>query len=299
MIFKDGQDRLQAAGITTYVTQGQHERADPPWATIHPNVVHIGDGKTREMVCDGQKIKVRGYDHMSAGELQAQLEKDAKRCNYEVLILHQILKGAMNFEGAWDLCAEWVPEKVRLVLLGDYHTAGTYNRIFHYPGATHLRAIDEAPVKSFMLVKYQDGDFVVERAPLNTRKLLSFTIVDDESLENAIDVIKKVDHDADDEAIREPIVYARVASTIEGAVDTLKELCSRKNGFVLIPRSISEGTELVEDVEVPSGPVSLEACLASVVDPEQEPEFYNFVLKLLQAQDPAATLREWRANMGV
>jgi DNA repair exonuclease SbcCD nuclease subunit len=151
--FLAGLERLKQNNIRVYAVQGQHGRSDTPWTAIDPHVVHLAGQPVRDL----QIVCFTGLDQSTPVDLKRNLENLDPSVN--LLVLHQLCKGTVpDIEGqqTWDLDPEWVPEHVKLVLMGDYHImwtcTNTKDTQFIYPGSTAVQAIDESDQKYFLVL---------------------------------------------------------------------------------------------------------------------------------------------------
>ena len=117
-IFDTQMARLKAAGLPCYAIQGNHDKRSIPWYALNPHVRHIGDGQPVEI----NGVACRGLDyalHDTIRERLGNLGLDGELP--EVLFLHQAVRQALKFDGAWNCDLEWVPEGIPLVVMGDIH----------------------------------------------------------------------------------------------------------------------------------------------------------------------------------
>jgi len=333
--FQQGVDKIHAAGVAVLAIQGQHDRSNPPWTQIALHVQQIGDGKKRMIGAGmGTTIEITGYDCTSADILHSCLENDREHDNVpDVLVIHQLAKEAISFEGAWDFDQAWTDAS--LILAGDWHGAEQFGRVI-YSGATTMRKISERGEKSFVVVRPHmkeikpkvekkaaksklkkakktkkakppakkqameytwDGAFDVQRIPLVTRDVLEFTIMSDDDLSKATERLAKPLSKAP-EPINVPLVYARISRSVEGAITKLEEL-AKECGFFLRYDAISGDSEVVGQIELPEGEVTLETCLAQAVDPKMDEEFYGFALALLKSSNPKEVLDSTKARLSI
>ena len=138
--FEVGMDMLAKHGILVYFIQGNHDKSDPPWASaLSPLAKYIGNGEPFMVEIDGSPCVIRGYDNMPAAQLKEQMDelRDSPE-KPDIVLVHQLEKTFVPFEGSWDFDVEWVPEGVQLVLAGDYHDPVESGRLW-YTGSTYSR----------------------------------------------------------------------------------------------------------------------------------------------------------------
>ena len=328
--FQQGIEKLRDAGVSVVAIEGQHDRSSPPWTTVAPYVIWIGDGESRKVAIGDVTANVVGYDCTSANILHSCLENDHEKGNTpDILVIHQLCKEAIPFEGAWDFDQSW--SDAPLILAGDYHGAETFGRVV-YSGATTMRKINERGPKSFVVVRPRmkkvgkpapkkkakkkakktkkakskvdakikevwDGSFEIERIPLITRDVIELTIMTDDDFAAAIDRLAEplTDKPA---PIDKPVVYARISDLVDGVITRLEKL-AEEAGFFFKYDMVSGGTDIVTQIELPEGEVTLESCLATAVDPAEEEEFYGFALALLKSADPKEVLNATKERLGV
>lgn len=127
--------------------------AQTPLDGDRPHVVHLAGQPVRDL----QNVCFTGFDQSTPVDLKRNLENLDSSVN--LLVLHQLCKGTVpDIEGqqTWDLDPEWVPEHVKLVLMGDYHIMWTCTNTkgtqLIYPGSTAVQAIDESDQKYFLVL---------------------------------------------------------------------------------------------------------------------------------------------------
>ena len=301
--FIDGMTILAQAQVPVFAIQGQHEQADPPWACLSEHVQCIGDGQLVTIDDGGVAVTLRGFDN---GPIET-MQQATKKLDpvSDILVVHQLAKQLVPFEGAWNFDADWAPKGVKLSLGGDYHIRSNAGRM-HYPGSTHMRNISEigdhfilTVTPEFKTVQKGRGKkkteereltgFAVEPVKLKTRKVVQLCMSSPDARDQLLPVItpiKPVDGEAVDDTLP-PLVYLLYDPQVEDALSRVAAVC-KEQGYFLRTRTLSGGTEVVEGVPQ-LGSVTLEECLAGVVDRNKEPDFFNFVLSLLTS-DVRATL---------
>ncbi len=277
--FLRGLDFLKKAKIPVLAIQGQHGWAKLPWPSVDPYVTDLNQKKY--LVQDG--LTLFGLDHLPPQELKDALE--AVPADANILVLHQMVRGCVpDIEGRqnWDLDPEWVPDQIRLTLLGDYHEPWQHVRSnaseMYYPGSTQMQSIDEPAEKSFIRV---DEGFRVSRIPLKTRPFRSYTISSAEMLAEAVRSVSELEPDT--------LVLARYDASIPNVV---KELEKANDQIHLMPRIYvlpTQAGQIEVDLEK-LREISLRSCLDLAVKAEDDPELHSFLAGLLEAKDPKAYL---------
>lgn len=304
--------RLESNDIPVFAIQGQHEIADPPWACLHEYVQCIGDGEMFVIDDGGTKLSVRGYDNASADLMkQAMQEMDPAP---DILVIHQLVKQLVPFEGAWDFDLKWVPKETKLVLAGDYHIHANEGKLW-YPGSTHMRNISERGQhyylqiepelkattkgrgKSKKTVSAWSGKFEMGAPLITTRPVIECLINDETHTDAALAMVTDYEPDpAVVDADLQPIVYLQYNPQVEGALARVEAACKEK-GYHLRTKVTVGSAEVVEGVPQ-LGSVTLEECLARAVDREKEPEFFSFMLSLLTSEPrPALDAMKKQLNL--
>ena len=140
--------RLQQAGLPVYYLQGNHDQRPKPWLkAIHEHPQYVGDGRPFQL--DG--LTIRAFDYAQHDRIQATLANLQMETVPDILLLHQAVRQALNFQGAWNCDLDWVHPEVRLTIMGDIHTpwsGKTAGGRAHYTDALHPRADEEFGRKS-------------------------------------------------------------------------------------------------------------------------------------------------------
>lgn len=291
--------RLQAAGVKVGYIQGQHERNDEqPWASVYPYAVRLSDGNVHELE---PGVIVTGHDQAPPEVLKAWCQQIPKEAN--LVLVHQLARGTVpEIEGrqTWDFDPAWIPEHVRLVLMGDFHepwqttiTHPNTQRVteFIYSGSTCMQSVSEPPAKSFLIVGFKNGAFSLQRAPLNTRPFRGFAVLtpnpNDEDIASMIDDVKQMEAGS--------LVLVRFDPRAENIEQIFTE-AHRRLHFMFKPLAIVDEATGAVDISVLKE-VSLESCLSLVVDREKDAEFYSFLLALLQSKSPKETLETFKLRV--
>lgn len=284
--FLRGLEFLKKAGIPVLAIQGQHGWAKLPWPSVDPYVTDLN----QKLIELEPGVRVFGLDHRPPQELKEALEAVPKDAN--VLVLHQMVRGCVpDIEGRqnWDLDPEWIPEQVKLTLLGDFHQPWTKVRSnaseMLYSGSTQMQSVDEPAEKSFVRVH---SDLKWGRIPLATRPFRSYTISSTEMLAEAIASVKELEPDT--------LVLVRYDATVPNVV---KELEAANDQVHLMPRIYmlpAQNSAVEVDLEK-LREISLRSCLDLAVKREDDPELHSFVAGLLEAKDPKAFLEGMQTKM--
>ena len=293
-------DLLVSGGTEIHAIQGQHERSSPPWMSVHKSIKYFGDGRVVRIIDPGDvgTFTMQGFDCESAEGIKADMAL-VKKYAPDILVVHQLARQVLNIEGAWDFDEMWVPAEVKLILAGDYHEPVTSGRL-HYSGSTNMRNIDERTPRSFITV---GKNFKVTRHPLMQREVIEVLVLDEEQLKEAEAKIAEYKHGEREAVIDKPVVYARISADVPKVVERLTIACegdqAGKGHKFLKTKIVGGGTEVVEDIQLPEGEITLETCLDQAIDREQDQELHSFVLALLRSKDPKAVCEETRASLNI
>ena len=174
--FRRQVQRMVDAELKVYALQGnQDKRPQVPWyCAIHEKVVHIGDGR----LCRIGPFHTVGFDYSTRDVIEAKMATlDALDHPIDILFIHQAVRQAIPWEGAWNCDLDWVPPRVGLVLMGDIHKHFEHTirpgQKAYYTGASHMRSLPERGPKSAILLH---SDLTVTRVPLVARSLERFVI---------------------------------------------------------------------------------------------------------------------------
>ena len=257
--------------------QGQHCRTSPPW----PQLLMSGRSlhKQRFNLCGHPTA---GFDHLPADELQAELA--ALPDDVEILVLHQMCRQAISFD-SWDFDASWLKdrEKLKLVLMGDYHkvwnqkidSAGGPLELL-YPGSIAMQSQDEDPEKSFVWV---NDDLTWERVPLQTRPFRRLTLL----IEDDVKAAEKELAALQGNSVGGPLAFVEYQTGLSAVEERLVK--AFQGVLVLSARP----AELLRSGIKPDN-VTLAGCLGSVLKREEDPGLYEFLVELLGNAEPAAVL---------
>ncbi len=173
--FRREMDRCASQDIQVYCIQGNHDKRHVPWYTaVSPVPVHIGDGEMVDIV----GIDCCGFDYALKDEIESRLaELTSRPRKPRILFLHQAVRQALKFEGAWNCDLDWIPEGVELTIIGDIHremefTTRTGAKAY-YTGASHARDIGQLGAKSCLLVS---SDLSCSRLPIPYRHMRQFQV---------------------------------------------------------------------------------------------------------------------------
>jgi len=295
--FLRGAHTLRGAGIKIYAIQGQHGRAKLPWTSIDPtnSVINLDLVDEPHLIEEG--VFISGYDALPPDELEKRLKKHKKSNKANVMVLHQMAKGCLpEIEGKqmWDYDPAWVPDPIKLVLLGDYHdrwfTHTNKDQTLHiYNGSTYMRAINERPDKRFLRVDFDGANFKATSIELKTRPFTELFLEVEQNLKEVLRQISlqpakalvKVTYDPD---------IADVEAKCRAAV---------KDGPVhFYFKALSKTMVDPERFDVDKlREISMNGCLDVMVDRETDVEFHSFMVALLGNPDTQEVLDSTKARL--
>jgi len=298
--FRAAMDKLRNSAVDVYAIQGQHEKADPPWATALGAAKYVGAGVPFDIVVGNGKaasrVSIIGFDYTTADDLKAKMKSFKK---VDIVLIHQMAKQALDIDGAWNFDIDWLGKtKAKLVLAGDYHGHLNVGRLW-YPGATHFRKIDEISDKFFLRV-IPGKTFKVEPLRLWTRPVLQVRVINDEQLDEAITQIMDTSLEAESrpEEISRPLVVARYSSNVKSVVPRIEEACSKKEYLLRLKPLVGDKQDS-EHTELPQASATLHGCLDEIVNRDTDGELHSFVSSLIDAEDPRMVLEATKQHLGI
>jgi DNA repair exonuclease SbcCD nuclease subunit len=182
-------DYAKDNNVPVWTLQGNHDKASIPWSSVHPWPECIGDGTIRSY--KGHRIAAKDYALMDdIHEWLLSLE----RSKPDLVFMHQAAKQVLKFEGAWNCDLDFVPEAVKLVVMGDIHQELEMpikgGKAF-YTGAGHARDIGQVGPKSVLLV---NDDLSITRQTIKSRNISKVYVTKEEHIQACKDFIGKPDN---------------------------------------------------------------------------------------------------------
>ncbi len=282
--FRRSMQRVVDAGLHVYAIQGNHDkRPQVPWySAIHEAVVHIGDGVPRDI----GPLRVVGLDYSTRDVIEAKIATlDAIPGRLDVLFIHQAVRQALPWEGAWNCDLDWIPARVGVVLMGDIHQKFKHTirpgQDAYYTGASHMRSLPEAGPKSAMLLH---DDLSLTDIPLVTRSLQKFTISTPDELGPVVEWLREHSREP-----LPPVAWVYYAEAIGHAVLGLVAHCTE--GIVVAEPVDTKHPGAGRDDTSPdprSDLISFEAVMNQLVDPIKDPGAHSFVYDLFKDPRPTA-----------
>jgi hypothetical protein len=179
-----GLTRMQDEELAVFYIQGNHEYdRNAPWLSVHPWPTHIHNG-----LYDVSGAQVYGLDWLPRGEIQTALA--AVPAHTDILITHQVWKDFMGEIGRTE-CELTDVHHVQTVLAGDFHVTKVAESTnaqgqpikMLSPGSTAMQDMGEEPQKSFFVICKHEDQIAFEQQRLKTRRVLNYTVKDQELLD--------------------------------------------------------------------------------------------------------------------
>ena len=295
--------RLEDAGQEFYFIQGQHELDETPWMSMAPNAVHLHNHEV-----EIQDLRVRGVDFQPADKFKAAFDAaaDAKP---DLLVAHQVWQDFMG-ERAGPQGAFSDVGGTRFMLTGDFHERKTVSvrgrdgqlLTVYSLGSTCMQDIAEPTSKYFAVLQ---DNLEIRYVSLKTRPVIDVGYLDTpervdkclDGLKQQLDAAYKVE--GLPEHIRKPLLRFAYGHDLP---DTLRRITRLVDGRAhLFPKELPPKREdAVARTRAAGRALTLEGCLPTVVDPEEDPELYKLALRVLTSKaDPAVELAAWAREVTV
>jgi DNA repair exonuclease SbcCD nuclease subunit len=290
-------DAMQAAGLPVYAIRGNHDNSTPPWfLAVHPHVQHV-HGVVYEPV---PGLKMTAFDYMEAHEIQEAVAQIPPEVS--TVLLHQTARTVINVDNAWNFDPEWLPEWVTTVFMGHIHDPVEFSwregTRGYYGGAGHVLALGEPWEVSMMEVRLDQGEPKVTRIPLPYRRYTRLLVTDDDTLAEAVELIKTVG--ADDEV---PPVFAVGHAGVDGVVAATEDAIAARKSKDIQQRDCyvwcaPTGSIRIDDDVVT--PVMEDADIGEVLSTcTVDGELHAFVMELLTKPQTPDVIAAMRTKMGV
>jgi hypothetical protein len=288
--FRKQMDRLYDERVHVYAIDGNHDKRSPSWSSaVHEWVQYIGDG--HQVTIGG--VNCRGLDYALKDDIVeslAKLTQDPEIGKTQVLFLHQAVKQALKWEGKWNCDLDWVPKSIPLVVMGDIHVEWDHDlgagRRALYTGATHLRDIGQRGPKSCVLV---NRDLTWSRLPLPYRLVERFNLSKAEDVDAVETWLKEATATVPE---LPPVAYCFHVGACKARLGELRRTYNASAFIVMeavqTPEELTLDQELLADLPVEARPqdqlITPEELLKEIIDPEREPDAFQFTLDLLQSK---------------
>lgn len=295
-IFRNESETFHRAGLPQYFIQGNHDKRPVPWCSaVCPYVTHVGNEVPQVI---GGKL-VAGFDFASKDEIEHQLaDLSASKPAPDIVLLHQAVRQALPWEGAWNCDLDWIPDGVRLCLMGDIHQTREFTlrnggRAW-YSGSSHARSVDEMGRK-FCLVVHDD--LSVQPIELEHRSMNRYCATPTSPLSQLLPQIEsdlRSNLDRPSSRLLAPLVWVAYTEDQAKGMEEVARLCHDR-AILVEQKLIFRDNQEVPDVPSTDYVPTMQTLLGRLLDPYREKTAYQLTLDLLDpTQDPAETLRSCR-----
>lgn len=297
--FRQQMERCQDARVKVYAIQGNHDKRDTPWFVANnPWVVFFGDGRP----VDINGIRCVGFDYALKDQIMAQLEQLAQLDEPpQILFLHQAVRQALGWEGAWNCDLDWVPPGIPLTIMGDIHTPWERQireqQLAIYTNATHPRSLAERGPKGCVLV---NSDLSFTRLLIPGRPIERFNLLEVSDVQQ---VTEWLDRQLSEHPVLPPAAWCYHTSICTAEIGRIRREYDGR-AFV-VPELVDTPEELTMDQqlaqqfaeEAKEDLVSVTDALNHLIDPQVEPDAHRFTLDLLESvESPLDVIRARRTQ---
>lgn len=179
-VYLHGMMRMERAGLAVYYIEGNHDVADPPWASLTPWARPVG-----QFTLGG--IKAYGLSFVNSTQLPEELARIP--AGTQLLLSHQSwleIQRVGHTDGQFGM----IPHGLTMIV-ADYHVCGIYRGkagngedvVAYSPGSTAMQALNEPPDKYFGILY---DDMSVEWVQLETRPCALLTCNTPEELDDLV-----------------------------------------------------------------------------------------------------------------
>jgi hypothetical protein len=289
-MFRTEADQFRQSGLAQYFIQGNHDKRPVPWCSaVAPYIQHVGDGVVHEI----GGVKVVGYDYCHKPEIESHLaELSSRRPIPDVVFLHQAVRQVIPWDGAWNCDLDWVPDGVRLCLMGDIHQTREIKMrnggAAWYTGSSHARSVDEMGPKYCLVVH---DDLSVVPVPLDYRSMERFQATPTSPLEELLPRIHTflgVAGDRPSSRLLKPLVWLSYTEDQAQGVKEVQKACHDRAILVEQPLCFRVSHEIPVTTSTDDVP-TMQTLLGQLMDQHRDPAAYQLVEQLL---DPTQDLQE-------
>lgn len=283
-IYLHGLWRMERAQLPVYYIEGNHDAADPPWASLSPWARPVG-----EFSLGG--IQAYGLSFTNSAQLPEALARIPQ--GTRLLLSHQSwleIQRVGHTDGQFGM----IPHGLTM-LVADYHVCGTYNGkagngedvVAYSPGSTAMQALNE-PADKYFGILY--SDMTVEWVKLETRPCVLLTCNTPEELDDLVARIPAglVQARPFCPDIQKPILRVRYNDMLPEAYSRLTAAAGDQYHLFLEPqRQIS--TQVVDVEAVPQTAFqSLVTAIGELCPPDSAE--YRAARRLLESANPQQEL---------
>jgi DNA repair exonuclease SbcCD nuclease subunit len=268
-------DLCQRQHVPVYALQGNHDKQPGrSWASAtHDWPVYVGDGTPFRLSDD---IQATALDYATLDEI----EPLVRGVRTPVLFLHQAVKQALGFEHAWNCDLDWIPEEVRLTVLGDIHQPLDFvignGRRACYTGAGHARDITQVTDKSVVVIH---DDLTYTRVPIPSRQIQRFEVRTQQDLDAAASWLSKA-------AVvggLKPLAWLAASAEMAASCAELRSSEQTAGRALVVTERLSEDVVESETVAatIVDDDISPVAQLSKMVPQEKDPELFGLISELI------------------
>ena len=308
-------DKLQEADIPFWYIQGQHElQPGRPWLSeIHGWPTWLDapcDDPAENYQLLADRFDVRGIDWTPYDKIEARLEEIHEDCH--VLVMHQVMTDFMGSVAQCEMSSNRV-RHARVLVVGDYHvhkkeqsrTIDGEELLVLSPGSTHMRAINEEPIKRFFVLF---NDLTAKSLRLKTRPHLPSVIATEDDLDKFVEIISarvddamrySIEEEGSPEHIAVPIIDVEYyPDLVDFAYNRIVEAVGDQGFLFLKEHVASNDYDEDEEQRKEIAGLGLAGCLPMVVE-DTESELFTATERLLRSTTPEeelALIREGRLD---
>ncbi len=288
-------DRAHDKGLQVYAIQGNHDKRAVPWYLLHRHVQHIGDGEALCFKVDGPLVV--GFDYDLHDRIRDKLLALSTASPMpKILFLHQAVKQALGFEGAWNCDLEWVPEGIPLTVMGDIHKEWSQRirpgQEALYTGSGCARSVAEFGDRSITVV---NEDLTWSREPVWTRQMIALQGAPEELDEKLTTWLASRPAKPPTTGYNPWLPFVRL-TFMEDQVPAIQAIQAKHPGVLwdLLPVKIQHGSNLtITDPTLPSRQEILDRVLQAPNNATLN-RARRLALDLLDAKSPADVLLQHR-----
>lgn len=298
-------DRLEAAGIEVWYTQGQHDFDDPPWFSGHRWARHL---HKKTPAYGG--VKFYGLDWQPFGKLQEELAEIPDDVDF--LVCHQVWANWMGDIAAPQGSFEQIPEHVKYVQTGDLHqwkleqrkNAGGRKMTVLSTGATTQQKIDEPPEHHYALF-WPDGR--LEKKTLTSRVMIDSSLMtQDKDVEQFMAELEPELASAYQKAaaaelpdgLHRPYLRVNFHATLGDVVRRVEKAVKDRAVLYFRQHLPPAKQEAYKAAKAAKGDaVTPLSVLHEEVDKEERPAVFELVTRMLTATDKDMEFAKWRSEV--
>jgi len=290
-------DRMQAAGLPVFFTQGQHERRYPPWMSVHPHPTHV-----HQAAFGIAGMRFYGLDWTAGAEVQSEFAKIPD--DTDILVCHQVWSEHMGSLTNPECSVRDVPY-ARYILTGDYHqhqvTTHDTSRgpvTMFSAGSMSMRNLAEPPEKMFWYCFDGGVDSSGRRqlsyrsVRLKTRQCLKVRIDSSDQLDKLVSLVENLATIGQlPPELSKPLCevsypaefadgYRKITSALDGKAHWWLKLLEESKEDLIRFNTVIDSSKVVD--------ATLSACLDALV--ESDSAIKPDTLQLLESPRPPATV---------